>query len=135
LQRMHLAAGDVGRLVLLKDEGLVAAPDFGRSAHDDPVLGAMAMRLHRQAGAGIDGDPLHAIARCLVDRVEMPPWTVYLAVADMFGPSRTVELLDHGLQVPDMLAMCDENRILGLDDDEVFRAEGDDEPRFGPDQG
>ena len=49
LDAMLRAERNVGRLILLEQERLLAARDARRAGDDDPVLGAMMMQLQRHA--------------------------------------------------------------------------------------
>src|SRR5687768_8566564 len=78
------AERNVGRLILLEQERLLAARD-ARSAGDyDPMLGAMMMHLQRHRGAGLDREALHLEAIAVVDAVVAAPGPKHFAMQGSF---------------------------------------------------
>src|SRR6516164_11291365 len=67
--------GDVGRLVLLEQEHLLATGDARSPRHHHPVLGAMVVHLQRQSRTGLDLESLHLETPARVDAVVAAPWT------------------------------------------------------------
>src|SRR6478735_2309456 len=93
-QAVRFAQRNVGRLILGQQHGLVAASDFSRAAHDDPVLGAVMMFLQAQASLRIDQNALDLEAVGLVDAVVPAPGTMHLAVQRQFGAATGFERFD-----------------------------------------
>src|SRR5579872_2739310 len=71
---------NVGRLVLLQEENLVAAGDTRRAGNHDPVLGTVMMHLQRQGRARLDLQTLHLETGAAFDAVVTAPGAEYLAM-------------------------------------------------------
>src|SRR6516165_11287139 len=71
---------DVGRLVLLEQEHVLATGDARGPRHHHPVLGAMVVHLQRESRTGLDLESLHLETPARLDAVVAAPGTKYLAV-------------------------------------------------------
>ena len=80
---MHLAQRDVGRLIFSEQPFFVAVGDFGRTANDHPMFGAMAVLLQAEACTGLNLCALDFEAYAFVDAVVPDPGAVDSAVQDV----------------------------------------------------
>src|SRR5690349_13939240 len=103
--------GDVGGLVLVQEQRVVAARDLGAARDHHPVLGALAMQLQRDRRAGLHHQAFHLIALARVDRLVVAPRTVDAPVAQVLGAVGALQVLDHLAHVLAARAVGDEQRV------------------------
>ena len=113
---------DVGRLVLLEEEDLLAARDARGAGHHHPVLGAVMMQLQRQGGARLYLEALHLEARPVLDAVVTAPGTEHLAMQRILGATELFQPQHQLLHVLYAILRRHQDRVLGLDDHVVLQS-------------
>ena len=122
---------NVGGLVLLEQENLLAARDARRAGHHDPMLCTMMVHLQGQARARLDLEALDLEAGSVLDAVVAAPGAEDLAVQRMLVAPLLLEPIDELLHVLHAIPGRDEHGILGLDDHMILEANHRDQPAPG----
>ena len=125
------AERNVGRLVLVQDQLLIALGHLGGAGDDDPVLGAMVMHLQRQPAARLDHDMLDLHAVAVMDRAVGAPGAVHQRVGGELVAIAALEPRDEPLHILGAVAARDHHRIGGRDDDEILHPERCNQAGFG----
>src|SRR5271155_1135147 len=112
-----------GRFVFLQNLGLVADRHARRTAHADPVLSTMMMRLKRQPAAWLNNDPLNLKPLTLIDRLIGTPRAMDLEMLLRDIWRHFLEFPHPAAQAVAVLAPRDQHGVVGRNHDQVFDAE------------
>ena len=125
LQPVGRADRDIGRLVLVEHDLLVAAVDLGGAVHHHPMLGAVMMHLERELAAGFDGDVLHLNPVAGMDRTEGCPRAGARSDWPRLRARLALEALPPGRATSSARSrLATMSRVGGRDHDQVLDAQG-----------
>ncbi len=130
---MHAADRDIDRLVLVHRAHGVVDRHLGGAAHHDPMLGAVAVLLQRQHGAGRHDDALHLEAVAEIDRVVIAPRPVAALVLGRLASLLGLELGDEVLDLLRPRPRHHHHRVGGRNHHQVLDADDRRQPLVGMD--
>src|SRR5579863_6888130 len=113
---------DIGRLILLEQEHLLAARDACGARHHHPVLGTVMVQLQRQRRARLDLEALHLKARTRLETVVAPPGPEHLAMERVLIAAALLELRHELLHVLHAALRRYQHRVLGLDYNVILKS-------------